>query len=701
LACGAAVLAWVGAAAGSRSPLLGAIAAAAATGVAALARRRWWAVAGLLVGAAALSGALSAARESAVLEAALPSGRVVVAGVAADDPVPEGDGERFVLRPTHLLGEGGWEAWSGPRIMVSGPAAGLAAGERVRVSGTLRPAGFQTRSGPVAGRLQARQVARLGPAEDPLFLTGNLLRRRVLQGVAPFGDRPAAGLLLGFLIGDTSGLPDSDYEALRLSGLSHFVAVSGSNVALFLAAWWLASGPLGWGPRRRALLGLAGLAVFVVVTRWEPSVVRAATMAALLLGGRLVGLAVDGWAALGGSVTILLLVSGELCGEPGFQLSVAATAGVLGGGSLWRDRRPRWVWTALAATISAQAAVAPLLLIHFGSVPLFAPLTNVASAPLVALSTAFGGVGVLSGLTPLTGLGLLAADVVLAISRFGQDLPQLGWIGVAGVAAAAALALRPRWRPLVALGGILVVGAITVLPARLPSRPEAVFLDVGMGDAILLRGPSGEVILVDGGPDPAVLRRALLSRGVRHIDLLVASHGHEDHLAGLAGITRWASVGRLWHNGCAEPVQVSLVEELASAGVTVEVPGPGWEADVGAFRVDVLGPVRRYASVNDNSLVLRVTAGATTVLLTGDIEAVAQADLGHQPVDVLKVPHQGSITSDLDWLRALAPAVAVISVGPNDYGHPSSEVIATLEEAGAEVHRTDFEGDVVVVLGRQ
>jgi hypothetical protein len=114
LACGAAVLAWVGAAAGSRSPLLGAVAAAAATVVAALARRRWWAVAGLLVGAAALSGALSAARESAVLEAALPSGRVVVAGVAADDPVPEGDGERFVLRPTHLLGEGGWEAGRRP-----------------------------------------------------------------------------------------------------------------------------------------------------------------------------------------------------------------------------------------------------------------------------------------------------------------------------------------------------------------------------------------------------------------------------------------------------------------------------------------------------------------------------------------------------------------------------------------------------------
>ncbi|MBP1633275.1 MAG: internalization competence protein comec/rec2, partial [Acidobacteria bacterium] len=209
------------------------------------------------------------------------------------------------------------------------------------MSGVARTAAFLTGAGPVAGRITARQVERLGPATDPLFATGNLLRRRVLEGTADFAGRPAAGLLLGFLVGDTSGLSDADTEALRLSGLSHFVAVSGSNVALFLSAWWLAGGPLAWGPRRRALLGLAGLAVFVVVTRWEPSVVRAATMAGLVLGARLVGRAIDGWTALGGSVTLLLLGWGDLAADPGFQLSVAATAGVLAGARLFAGRRPR------------------------------------------------------------------------------------------------------------------------------------------------------------------------------------------------------------------------------------------------------------------------------------------------------------------------------------------------------------------------
>ena len=684
---------------GARSFVAGLGLAAAAGWCSTRLRRRAWPVVAAVVVAAAASGALASHREQATGGAALPSGGVTVAGLAADDAVAHGDGERFTLQPSHLLADGRWQSWRGPRLAVSGPATGVAAGERVLVTGSVTAGSFRMGSGMVAGRLAARRVERLGPAADPLFAAGNLLRQRVMEGVSEFADRPAAALLLGFLIGDESGLPDADREALRSSGLSHFVAVSGSNVAIFLAAWWLASGPLAWGPRRRALIGLAGLAIFVVVTRWEPSVLRAATMAGLVLGGRLAGLALDGWTALGGSVTLLLLVSGGLAGDAGFQLSVAATAGVLAGSRLFAGRRPRWAWTALGATLSAQAAVAPLLLVLFGSVPLFAPLTNVAAAPLVALSTAVGGVGVVTGATPLTGLALVAADAVLGVARFGRDLPQLGWAGVLAVGAGGALATRPRLRPLVALGGVLAVGAVTVLPARLPPGPEVVFLDVGQGDAILLRGPSGEVILVDGGPDPAILRRALLGRGIRRIDLLVATHGHEDHLAGLAGIGQWVSVGRLWHNGDREEALGSLVAEMEAAGVPVEVPGLGWEARVGAFRIEVLGPLRRYASLNDGSLVLRVSAGGATVMLPGDVEAVAQADLGPLTADVLKVPHQGAASSDLEWLASCGPQVAVISVGPNDFDHPAPEVVAALEAGGAVVRRTDLEGEVVIALG--
>jgi competence protein ComEC len=665
-----------------------------------LLRRRGSLIPVLLL-AGVIAGSLSAERERAALAVPLPAGTVTMTGRALDDPGARRSHDGFVFRPDAIVRNGEWHPWPGPALLVEAADTGVAAGERVLVEGRIRPGSAWSRAAVVAGRVAARRVEPLGPAPDLLFRTGNLLRDRVLDGAGRGSGRPAAALLVGFLIGDTSELPDGDAQALRRSGLSHFVAVSGSNVALFLAAWWLAMGPLGWGPRRRALLGLAGIAVFLVVTRWEPSVVRAGAMASLVLGGRLFGLAIDGWTALGTAVAGVLLAAPGLSGDVGFQLSVAATAGVLAGAGAWRERRPRWVWTALAATIAAQAAVAPLLLIHFGSVPLFAPLNNVVAAPLVAFATAAGGIGILAGLDPATGLGLAAADAVLVVARFGRDLPQLGWAGVLLVSAGSLLALRRRLRPLVALAGVLAVAA-AVTPPSPPEGPQVTVLDVGQGDAVLLQGPSGEVVLIDGGPDPVLLRDALVSRGIRRIDLLVLSHLHADHTTGLTGITDIASIGLAWHADHAGEGGAfdAVLAELVAAGIPAEVPEPGWRVSIGAFDLEVLGPSRRYASPNDGSLVLRATAAGRSVLLAGDIETIAQADLGSVRADVLKVPHQGAATSDPDWLAAVAPEVALISVGPNTFGHPAPEVIAVLEQTGAVVRRTDEEGDLVVRLDR-
>jgi len=561
-------------AAGRGALCLGGVLVVVSAVVAGLLRRRWLLIAAVTL-AGVIAGAMAAAREEASLAIPLPTGRVVLCGRVLDEPTDRGGGEVFAFRPRFIEVDGAWRAWHGPALLVEASFPPVTAGDTALVEGTLRAAPGRSRAAIVAGRVAARRVVSLGAAGDPLFRTGNALRGRVLDGVRPYGERPAAALLVGFLIGDVSDLPEADEESLRRSGLSHYVAVSGSNVALFLAAWWLASGPLGWGPRRRALLGLVGIAVFIVVTRWEPSVVRAGAMAALVLGGRLTGIAVDGWTALGTASAAVLLVAPRLVGDVGFQLSVAATAGVLAGAGAWKERRPRWMWTALAATVSAQAAVAPLLLVHFGQVPLFAPLTNVVAAPLVACSTVLGGIGVLLGLRPPTGLGLVAADAVLAVARFGRDLPQLCWVGVLLVAGAGALAMRRRLRPLVALAGVLAVAA-AVAPAHPPSGPQITVLDVGQGDAVLLQGPSGEVVLVDGGPDPGVLRDALMSRGIRRIDLLVLTHLHADHTTGLVGITDAVSIGLAWHpdqGGEGEPFDTVLAE-LEAAEVPIEVPLP-------------------------------------------------------------------------------------------------------------------------------
>ncbi len=697
LAVAGAVVAWAGAVAGLAGRPAALAAAALALAVAAGGRRRpvVLALAGILVAGVA-GGAFAAARDAATRAAPVPGGIQRLGGRVLDDPRPHRGGFRFMLAPA-WLGEPE-RGWTGPALLVEAAAVpDIAAGERVAVRGAVTDRDGRWRGRPFAGQVRARVVERRGPAGDPLFAVGNAVRRRIQGGLGD-GD-PAAALLAGFLIGDVSGLADRDVDALRRAGLSHFVAVSGSNVALFLAAWWLALGPVAMGPRRRAAAGLAGLALFVVVTRWEPSVVRAAAMAAVVLTGRLAGFAVDAWTALATAVAVLVLVSAGLVRDVGFQLSVAATAGVLAGAGMFATRRPRWAWATLGATLAAQAAVAPLVLWHFGTVSLLAPVANVLAGPLVAFATMAGGIGVLAGLAPVVAAARATAAAVLGIAHVGAAWPQLGSAGAAGLAVAGLLATRPRWRPLLAVGGAVVVVA-AVLPRAPPAAPVVTFLDVGQGDAALLREPGGRVILVDGGPDPARLLEALRRRGVRSVDLMVASHGHADHVTGLLAAATEIPVGTLWHPGHPEPGELldELLATAAAAGTAIAVPRPGWTAQVGAFRVEVLGPRRRYASPNDQSVVLRVTAGATSVLLPGDIEAVAQRELGPLAADVMKVPHQGAATSDLAWLAASGPALAVVSVGPNPFGHPSPAVIATLERAGAVVRRTDAEGDVDVRL---
>jgi competence protein ComEC len=254
----------------------------------------------------------------------------------------------------------------------------------------------------------------------------------------------------------------------------------------------------------------------------------------------------------------------------------------------------------------------------------------------------------------------------------------------------------------VAAVGAAGLALASLVPTGPPSQPVVVFLDVGQGDASLLLGPSGEVVLIDGGADPSVLRQHLRGRGIRRVDLLVVSHRHADHTAGLVGITAVARVDRMWHPpqlGEGSPLD-SVAAEVAALGGVVESPSVGTAARVGNFTIEVLGPLRRYASPNDGSLVLLVEAAGASVLFSGDIEAIAQADLGPLPADLLKVPHQGARTSDFGWLEASSPSVAVISVGPNTFGHPSEEVIETLEASGAVVRRTDEEGTIVIHLGR-
>ncbi len=237
-------LSWIGAAIGWSWGTVGFAAGVAIGVLLGFAANRW--VAAAVIVAAAVSGWSAAARVEATLNATLVEGPITIAGFVADEPVGGSFGERFVLRPEWVQDGLAWEPADLPPLAVGGAdsVADLTAGDRVVVRGVLAAAPGRVRDDPVAGRFSRASVTRVSGSSHPLFVVGNALRRRVGGTLSDRSEERAAALLSGFLIGDVSRLRAQDSTALRRAGLTHFVAVSGSNVALFLAGWWLVTAPL-------------------------------------------------------------------------------------------------------------------------------------------------------------------------------------------------------------------------------------------------------------------------------------------------------------------------------------------------------------------------------------------------------------------------------------------------------------------------
>ena len=698
MAVGVAAAVWGGAATGRwwGWPALVGVGCLIAAGVGVGSRRTSILVAVLVV-LATVAGALSSSRDRAVIAFETPAGEIAQTVRLTTDPRAEDHGWWALAladppepgRPSAI-----------PMLLSFDAAPHAAAGEVLQVHGKRTSRSGTARGDPYSGVVKVDTFEPWTHRQAPWWWAGNAVRRRALESLA--GGGPSRSLLAGFLVGETAAVPAADVEAMRRSGLSHLVAVSGSNVALFLMLALVAAGPLAAGPRRRAVVGLGAIAVFLVATRWEPSVVRASFMASLVLVGRIGGWALDGATALAVTVVGVVVVWSEMATDVGFTLSVLATLGVLVGGRFRIVTLPRSFGTVLGATMGAQVAVAPVLLVNFGSIPLMAPLTNLLAAPVVAASTVIATLGVGLASDVVISVASWGSAFVLALARLGAGWPQLGPGGTAVAVAVIGIAAIPRLRPLAAaLASALAAAALLGLTSSIPS-PGAVVLDVGQGDSILVVGGDGSSMLVDGGPDPAVLEARLGEYGATSFDLVVLTHVHADHAMGLEAVVGRRAIGEMWLPGPPHETPASRrVAALAgAAGVPTRVAPVGETFYLDELAVDVLAPVRRYAAPNDQSVVLLVTGpGGRTLLLTGDIETFAQADLEGVTADVLKVPHQGGATSDLDWLQAVGADLAIVSVGPNDFGHPSDDVIAALEKSGARVVRTDMDGDVVVPLG--
>ncbi|MEJ2665731.1 MAG: ComEC/Rec2 family competence protein [Deinococcales bacterium] len=624
-------------------------------------------------------------------------------------------------------------------------------GRVARAPGKRNPGGFDYRGylerRGIEGQLFAAEVVAASPRRP-------LLERFRLGATAGLAPRQAA-LMEAMTLGVRQDLGDLR-RRFAAAGLAHVLALSGLHVGVLVAALARLLAPLGL--RRYPLLAAATVG-YVALVGASPSVLRAAVMVLAALAGPAAGYGrIRVWPSLALAALVSLLLAPAQLLDPSFQLSYLAVSGMLLFAPPLLARLPRGrqtpalpegPWPArpvarrlvgalsrsagralvraparerLPALVAGAAAQLPSLSLvagSFGRIPLAAPLVNLVAVPLAALLVPLGfGAALLGLLSPAAAAAVNhvsgpLASLLVAVATLGARLPHLGWGEVAPLGhacfalavGALALAVHGRLRPWRALLVVLGAGAVSAgVPPGHPA-PEVVFLDVGQGDATLIRLPGRVEVLVDGGGTPfsdgdlgeQVVLPALRALDVRALDVVVATHADLDHVEGLLTVLQRIPVGTLvmgppWPSAA---VDARLRAIAASRGIPIHraLRGERWRLGRGRNRaeLDVLHPgARALPTSNENSIALLLRyGGAPQVLMLGDAPASVERSLAVPHVPVLKVAHHGSRFSTSEaLLRAARPALAVVSVGRNHYGHPDPGVLERLSSHGAEVRST-------------
>lgn len=655
-----------------------------------------------------------ASRPGGVQSVLIPADAVAV---TVDGTAPA-DGPVLLIAPTR-----GW--------------ASLVRGQQADASGTLmppRPSSDQ----PVAV-LRARGSPQAVTPPSPPQRAAEALRHGLHTASAglPGDDR---GLLPAIVTGDRTGVSQPTLDDFKRSGMDYLMAVGGLHFMVVCGAVIWSLRRIGAGPRTCAVVTGVVLLGFAEVAGGEPNVLRAGLMVGVGLLALGAGRARSAVSALAGSIIVLTLWQPGFAANVSFALSVLATAAMVllakpTARALQRGGVPPGMAHLLAVALVAQLATAPVIAAAYGQLSVPSVLANALVEPAFVPAMLVGSITM--ACVPMwpwlarmiAWLAVPELEWLRFVARRAARLPASSiswptgwWGGLALAAVLTGIVIALRFRRLRALCAAALIGLLLiVVPVKVlaPNWPPAhwamIDCDVGQGDGeALATAQPGRVVLVDTGPDEESMDQCLGRLGVSGIPLIVLSHLHADHVGGLASVLRDWPVGAVavgpsrvpdwaWHQVVRETaaakvplVQLTVGQRVSWPGLSLDVIGPP-PAESWPGGDDQSGTV-----VNNSSLVLRATTAIGRILLTGDVELAAQADLLQSKVDlnaaVLKIPHHGSRYSAPAFLDAVHAKVAVASVGAgNPYGHPSPLTINRLTTDGALVLRTDHDGDVAIV----
>lgn len=634
-------------------------------------------------------------------------------------------------------------------------------GDRVLVTGRLRspqparnPGGFDARTYYASRGVHALMSVR-GAAGYRVTLrntsftwqTGIIdpLRNSIDRSIDRTMRGDSAALLKGILLGARRQLPEDLLDTFRTIGLAHILAVSGLHVGLITLVIHTLLFVLRL-PRNIVVAGTLGvLVLYAFITNLTPSVIRATIMATLFLAGRQLDRQTDTVNILAVAAIVILLIWPSALFDLSFQLSFLATYAIITGYPRMKELLPerisrsdkwwaRWLRDGLLVSVAAQMGALPVVAGTFYQVSWMSAVANLFIGPLVFLNTTFGVLTALTGPLAIEIARLFSATNALvlfamihlskAFSGAPSALVEVPAPSILFFASFYGAGLLLLWKPDGDRGrrtrqGLLALSLLLFCYNLLPDRSLRItVLDVGQGDAIFIACPNGRTLLVDGGvrspfydAGARVIVPFMRAKGYRRVDTIIVTHPDLDHYGGLRAVVESVEVGEVLSGGATSTSGSYRAwrEAVDRHGIPYRTVAKGDTlADLGGVRGLFLHPDPLFLSgaaksnSNEVSVVLRLSFGAFSMLLTGDIEDKGEAATLRRPSilrsTVLKSPHHGSRSSSgTAFLNAVDPEAVAVSAGMyNSFGHPSPEVIERYRRRGAEVFRTDQGGAVII-----
>ena len=580
-----------------------------------------------------------------------------------------------------------------------------------------------------------------GDADSLRWLPQRMARAFREKIAAVWSDARVSGFLTAELTGDKSAMDEGDYLAMQETGLAHLFAVSGLHCAFLVSLLALLT------PRRQGLLcavTIPLLLFYMVMVGLSPSVVRACVMQLFLLIAPLFRRGSDPLTSLAAALLVILLGNPFAAASVSLQLSFSATLGMvllsprlyklLAGWYRGKNRPFRavlcFVAANLSATLSAVVFTAPLTAWYFRIFVLVAPLSSLLAVPAAGWSFMAAFVTTLAGfvwlpLARIAGwLSWLLVRYILWVANTMMSwryhavyftAPYLVYWLLFLYTAFIGCAVTPDGKRKYLLAAALSV--VTLTAAVYVNRQSyqygvlsALALDVGQGESVILTS-GGETALVDCGSsnsyeDPGGLAADTLhSMGVRELTAMVVTHYHADHTNGLYEVLRRVPVRTVYLPDIEDEygVRDRLTALAQEKGAQVVYVTETAVCALGDSRVTIYPPVQSGGDLNELGLTALVSAGDFDLLITGDMSGHTERKLVEKyplpDIEVLVVSHHGSrYSSDMHFLKAVAPEAAVISVGDNNYGHPSEQTLQRLLAVGADIWRTDQQGTVRITV---